>query len=85
VTSSWKVPPGTVLEIGVHFKVDRLISELQFDLSKFQRVEDKHLPGWIYYLNLEEGIRIEGGQQKAMSVTYFQSAKDDSLRCPSAK
>src|SRR5690242_15498437 len=31
--TTWKVPAGTVLEIGVHFKRDRLLSELQVDLS----------------------------------------------------
>ena len=83
-TTSWKVPIGTVIEIGVRFKEDKLLSELQFDLSKFERVEDKHLPGWIYYVNLDEGVRVEGGLQTASSVRYFQSAKDNNLRCPSA-
>lgn len=82
-TTAWKVPVGTVIEIGVRFKEDKLLSDLQFDLSKFERVEDEHLPGWIYYVNLDEGVRIEGGLKTASSVTYFQSAKDNYLRCPS--
>lgn len=82
--TAWKVPVGTVIEIGVSFKQDKLLSELQFDLSKFERVEDEHLPGWIYYVNLNEGVRIEGGLQTASSVTYFQTAKDNYLRCSSA-
>jgi hypothetical protein len=85
VTTAWKVPAGTVIEIGVHFKKDKPLSDLGFDLSKFERVEDKHLPGWIYYVNLNEGVRIEGGLQTASGITYFQSAKDNNLRCPSAK
>ena len=83
-TTAWNVPVGTVIEIGVRFKEDKPLSELEFDLSKFERVEDKHLPGWIYYVNLDEGVRIEGGLKSASSVTYFQSAKDNHLRCPAA-
>ena len=82
-TTSWKVRAGTVIEIGVHFKEDKPLSQLGFDLSKFEKVEDKHLPGWIYYVNLEEGVRVEGGLETASGVTYFQSAKDNHLRCPS--
>lgn len=83
-TSAWKVPVSTVIEISVRFKADKPLSELAFDLSKFERVEDKHLPGWIYYVNLDEGVRVEGGLKTASSVTYFQSAKDNYLRCPLA-
>jgi len=83
-TTAWKVPVGTVIEIGVRFREDKLLSELQFDLSKFERVEDKHLHGWIYYVNVDEGVRVEGGIKTASSVTYFQSAKDNHLRCPPA-
>lgn len=74
-TTAWKVAAGTVIEIGVRFKEDKPLSELEFDLSKFERIEDKHLPGWIYYVNLDEGVRVEGGLITASSVTYFQSAK----------
>ena len=84
-TTNLKVPVGTVIEIGVHFKEDKPLSQLGFDLSKFEKVEDQHLPGWIYYVNLEEGVRVEGGLETASGVTYFQSAKDNYLRCPSRK
>lgn len=82
-TTAWKVPVGTVIEISVHFKQDKPISELGLDLSKFDKVEDKHLPGWIYYVDLEEGLRVEGGLRTASGMTYFQRAKDNYLRCPS--
>jgi hypothetical protein len=82
--TAWKVPVGTVIEISVHFKEDKPLSQLGFDLSKFKKVEDEHLPGWIYYVNLDEGVRVEGGLKTASGVTYFQSAKDNYLRCPSA-
>ncbi len=83
--TAWKVPVGTVIEIGVHFKQDKPLSQLGFDLSRFKKVEDEHLPGWIYYVNLEDGVRVEGGLKTASDVTYFQSAKDNYLRCPSYK
>jgi hypothetical protein len=73
-----------VIEFRVAFKEDKPLSELPFDLSKFERVEDEHLPGWIYYVNLDEGVRVEGGLKTACDVTYFQSAKDNYLRCPTA-
>ena|SRR5437868_10136021 len=82
--SAWKVPVGTVVEISVRFKEEKQLSELHFDLSKFERAEDEHLPGWIYYTNLDEGVRVEGGLQTVSSVRYFQSAKDNYLRCPAA-
>ena len=81
-TTSWRVPAATVLEIGIHFKKDRALSELQFELSKFEQVEDKELPGWIYYLNVAEGVRIEGGFETASGITYFPAAKDKYLHCP---
>ena len=84
-TTSWKVPVGTVIEISVRFKQDKPLSELHFDLSKFKRDDDEHLPGWIYYVNLEDGVRVEGGLETASSITYFQRAKDNHLRCPSVK
>jgi hypothetical protein len=83
-TTAWKVPVGTVIEIAVHFKEDKPLSQLRLDLSKFQKVEDEHLPGWIYYVSLEEGLRVEGGLETASGVTYFQGANDNYLRCPSA-
>jgi hypothetical protein len=76
---------GTVIEIGIHFKQDKELSELEFDLSKFKKVEDTHLPGWIYYVNLDEGVRVEAGLRTASGVTYFQSSKDNYLRCPAFK
>lgn len=83
-TNAWRVPVGTVIEIGVRFKEEKPLSELEFDLSEFERIEDKHLPSWIYYVNLDQGVRVEGGLKTASSIRYFQSAKDNHLHCPSA-
>ena len=76
------VPVGTVIEIGIHFKKDKPLSELGFDLTKFEKVEDKHVRGLIYYVNIDEGLRVEGGLGTARGVTYFQGSKDNHLRCP---
>lgn len=82
-TTVWKVPVDTVIQIGVHFKEDKPLSQLGFDLSRFEKIEDKHLPGWVYHVSSEEGVRVEGGLETASGVTYFQAAKDNYLRCPS--
>ena len=82
-TTAWKVQVGTVIEINVHFKQDKPLSQLGLDLSKFEKIEDEHLPGWIYYVNIEEGVRVEGGLRTASGMTYFPGAKDKCLRCPS--
>lgn len=79
---AWKVPADTVIEIGIRFKRDRPISELEFDLTKFEKVEDKHIRGLVHYLNPDEGLRVEAGLTTVHSVTYFQSSKDNYLRCP---
>ena len=84
-THRWRVPVGTVIEIGIHFKENIPLSRLGLDLSTFEEVHDQELPGWIYYVNLEEGVRIEGGLETASGITYFQSAKDNQLRCSSRK
>jgi len=44
-------------------------------LSFMQLIEDEHRPGWIYYVNLEEGVRVEGGLRTASSMTYFKARK----------
>ncbi|HET6976531.1 MAG TPA: hypothetical protein VFI24_09435 [Pyrinomonadaceae bacterium] len=80
--SAWKVPVGTVIEIGIHFKRDKPISELEFDLTKFEKVEDKHIRGLVYFVNADEGLRVEAGLSTVRGVTYFQSSKDSYLRCP---
>jgi hypothetical protein len=81
-STGWKVPRETVIEINVHFKTERALSDLGFDLTRFERVENKEQPGWVYYRNREEGIEIEGGAKIATGINYFQRAEDNHLRCP---
>ena len=42
-------------------------------------------PAGFIYLNLEEGLRVEGGLRTASGMTYFQRAKNNYLRCPSGQ
>ena len=81
-TTSWRVPRDTVIEINIRFKTERQLSDLGFDLTKFERTVDKELPGWVYYNNREDGVEIEGTDKTAIAVNYFQTAKDKKLRCP---
>src|SRR5690242_19345840 len=67
--TAWMVPVGTVIEIGIHFKKDKPLSELEFDVTTFEKVEDKHMQGLIYYLNRDEGLRVEGGSRTASGIT----------------
>jgi len=84
-TTSWKVPRDTIIEINVHFKTARKLSDLGFDLAKFERYEDKEVLGWVYYTNRAEGVEIEGSNTTASGISYFQSAADNNLRCPNSK
>lgn len=78
----WKVPRDTVIGLTIYFKTERKLSDLNIDESKYEKEIDKHLPGWVFYTNREEGIRIEGSERTATSISYFPSAKDNHLRCP---
>jgi hypothetical protein len=77
----WKVPVDTVIEISVFFKTERPLSDFKID-EKYEIETDNHLPGWIFYTQREEGIRIEGTKKTAANVSYFPAAKDSYLRCP---
>jgi len=81
-TTSWKVPRDTVIEINIHFKLERSLKDLGLVLTKFSKRNDEELAGFIYYNDWDEGIEIEGTATTAMGINYYQEAKDNSLRCP---
>ena len=83
--TAWKVPRDTVIEIDVHFKTERKLTDLGLDLTRYTRVEDQELRGWVYYINREEGVEIEGSDKTASGINYYQEAKDNNLRCPALK
>src|SRR4026209_1383350 len=47
VTTSWKVPRNTVIQITVRFKTPQTFSALDTDVTKYERVPDKELHGLV--------------------------------------
>ena len=85
VSEEWNVPADTVLSITVHPNAKLLIDSLKLDKSQYRREGDPHADLVVYYVNLQEGIRIsarmlEGGED-VDSITYEPAAKDSHLRC----
>lgn len=82
--SAWDVPRDTVIEIGVTTKGrnGRPLSDLNFDTSKYKKIMDRENPGPVYYINEEDGLRIEvGGGHTYYGLTYFQEKKENYLLC----
>jgi len=84
-TNSWRVPRGTVIEITVRFSKAMQLSDLGFDLSRFEKTLDKEFPSIAYYNNSNDGILIESAGPETRSVTYYAASKDDNLNCKYAK
>lgn len=80
--NEWQVPRDTVVNITVSSEVKPKISNFRIDKKKFKRVDSGHLPYVFYYVDEEEGIRIEVVRGRVDSITYFPAAKDSHLRCP---
>ena len=80
--SSWQVPRDTVISVTVYSETKPPFSDLKIDRSKYKRVDDGHLPDVFYYINEEEGAKIEVVQGNVAGITYFPAAKDGHLRCP---
>jgi hypothetical protein len=79
--SEWKVPKDTVVNITVSPKDRVLLSELNIDLTTYDRSSGIHRQNIITYFNNQEGIRIQTFQDEVMSITYFPSASDQKLKC----
>jgi hypothetical protein len=77
----WNVPPDTVIRITVSPKGTVLLSQLQINLDQYEKIDDKHLPGIVYYNNPKEGIHLQTNQNKVTSIQYLPSASDNHLRC----
>lgn len=80
----WKVPRGTVVSITTSPKTKIRFSELQIDENKYRKTDGGHVPGYTYYINEEDGLKFEVIKDEVASITYFPSAKDNSLRCPTS-
>jgi hypothetical protein len=81
--SAWNVPRDTVIEITVRIKGrdGRPLSDLKIDISKYKKIADPENPALIYYINGEEGLRVEVSGDRYYGITYFQTAKDNQLLC----
>jgi hypothetical protein len=82
--SGWKVPPGTVITIAMHFKTRINFSDLKIDTSKYKKIDDPELPSNYHYVNTEEGIDIQVSGSTVEGMSYFPTVKDNYLRCPNS-
>ena len=76
----WNVPASTVISIMVAPRVKWTLSELQIDVTKYQKVD--HPSGYVYYSNKEEGLTISTYDNRVTYFEYGPSVKDEHLRCP---
>lgn len=85
VDSSWRVPRDTVIEFTVWEKTRKLtVADLGIDTSKFERFEDRELPGFYVLSSKELGIEYEVAAHGIVGgITYFPSVKDHHLSCDS--
>jgi len=86
VSEEWNVPADTILSLTVHPNAKLLVDSLKLDKSKYRREGDPHADLIVYYVNKEEGIRVEARMledgEDVDSITYEPAAKDSRLRCP---
>ncbi|HEV2705414.1 MAG TPA: hypothetical protein VGV59_05790 [Pyrinomonadaceae bacterium] len=84
-SSGWQVPRDTVVEITVSPKSEIRFSDLQIEMSKYQKTTELHRADNIIYTNKDEGESINVFLDKVTYFTYFPAAKDTHLRCPRSK
>lgn len=83
--NEWRVPKGTVISISISPKTIILLSKLNIDESKYQKLKDPHQLNRIEYWNKEEGESISVVDDEVSSFTYFAAAKDSVLHCPGSR
>jgi hypothetical protein len=84
--NGWNVPRDTVISVAVFVGGSPPLSDLQPDLSNYNKEPDQHLRGRVYYVNASEGIRYhvqeQAGKSNKVIVVYYEPAeKDKNLRC----
>lgn len=84
MVSGWRVPRGTVVRLIVSPKINLQPSDLQADLSKYQKTVDLKRADIITYSNKERGESITVSHDQVVSVEYFPTTKDSPLSCPSS-
>jgi hypothetical protein len=79
----WSVPVGTVLWFTVGIRKDRpKISELNLDLSQYEKRKDGHQPNITYYQNKKQGVTyVVYPDGEVTSIDYGPSEDDEKLKC----
>jgi hypothetical protein len=83
--NEWRVPRDTVISITISAKRVVLLSTMNIVESKYEKLRDPHKLNRIEYRNKEEGESISVVDGEVSSFTYFASAKDFDLHCPSSQ
>jgi hypothetical protein len=85
VSEEWNVPRDTVISITIHPNAKLPVASLKLDLTKYRKERDPHADLIVYYVNADEGIRVEARAlldgEDVDSITYGPAAKDRDLRC----
>ena len=78
--SGWNVPTDTVLRFTVSPEAPRSFSDLNLDLTKYDKSFDDTLAA--YYANRDEGIQYEVSDSGVIAgITYIPRTSDENLRC----
>ncbi|MEK6281604.1 MAG: hypothetical protein AABN95_14715 [Acidobacteriota bacterium] len=96
--TEWNVPDDTVIELVVGQRLGFLLSQLNLDLSRYNRQEDfpypeiENPPKVANYIDSLNGIIVRtqssrggGGEEVVVSITYRPANKDAKLRCVNSK
>ena len=74
-----------VLKITVTPGQRTLIRDLGLRKDKYKRIQLAHPETWLQYVNLEDGITVDGlitnGREEVRSISYEAHAKDMEVRC----
>jgi hypothetical protein len=86
LSGGWDIRPDTVIRLTVTPKASPKLSELQIDLSKYEKREDPELVGNTIYVNEEEGMSFYVDVSGVVADFYYgPTAKDKYLRCPDSR
>ena len=82
-----KLPPHTVLNITVRPRRPVPVSELDIDLSKFEKNPDDHNTGRLFfYKDREQGFMVHVFDGAVIAYSYSPTAEDKKMfRCPGKK
>ncbi|HEV2705416.1 MAG TPA: hypothetical protein VGV59_05800 [Pyrinomonadaceae bacterium] len=81
-SEGWNVPVDTVLLINVTPRAQLQLSDLDIDVTTYQKTEDEELPGRVYYTDEEKGLFIIALKDGSVgSINYKPTTADNALRC----